>query len=79
MLLHTIKVELDILSTRYLHKKIAILFTFKRFIYGKDYKLSESKRENILYNIPFKYFYRSFGQYFIICLGPVYFNSMPCL
>ncbi|KAE9528893.1 hypothetical protein AGLY_012468 [Aphis glycines] len=45
-------------------KKIAILFTYKRFSQDKDYKLLDCKRENIKYNIPVRYSYKSFGQSF---------------
>lgn len=69
--------ELGILY-RFLYKKIAIMFIYKSFIKHKYYKLLESKRENIMYNIPVKYSYKSFGQSFVNYLGPVYFNSMSC-
>jgi len=37
--------EVGILPTRFLFKKIAILFTFKRLIQGKHYKLLEGKEK----------------------------------
>lgn len=43
---------------------------------GKDYELLEGKRENVLYNIPVKYSYKSFGRSFINYLGCVNFNSL---
>lgn len=70
--------ELAILPTRFLYKEIIILFTIKRFIHNKDYKLLEGKKENILHNISIKYLYKPFGQSFVNYLFPVYFNSIPC-
>lgn len=46
--------KLSVLPTRFLYENFAILFTFKRFIQNKDYKLLEGKGENI----PVKYLFK---------------------
>jgi hypothetical protein len=72
--------ELGVLSVKLLYIKYAILFTLKHFSKGLvDQDIANKKEIDILIDLLITYLCKSFGQSFVNNLGPVFFNSMPCL
>jgi hypothetical protein len=68
---------LGVLPIKYLYKKLAFMFVFKRNIKDISNSFFKNKRTNRVYDIRVKYAFKSCGQSFVDYLGPTYFNSMP--